>query len=64
MGRLFWSFDRAMKADCLAITLAIDGQNDFLKGLFGPAIQQPAPDPKDLPPITQGAFRLMGKKAA
>jgi hypothetical protein len=64
MGRLFWSFDRAMKADCLAIVLAVDGQADFLRGLFG-SNEKPdaAPDPKTLPPITQGAFRMMAKKA-
>lgn len=62
MGRLFWSFDRAMKADCLSIVLAADGQADFLRGLFGsPDKPNAAPDPETLPPITQGAFRLMGK---
>ncbi len=64
MGRLFWSFERAMQADCLAIVLAIDGQADFLHGLFGTS-EKPdaAPDPKTLPPITQGAFRMMAKRA-
>lgn len=63
MGRLFWSFDRAMKADCLAIILAIGAQTDFLRGLFGsPEKANSAPDPKTLPPITQGAFRMMAKR--
>jgi hypothetical protein len=63
MGRLFWSFDRAMKSDCGAILLAIDGQTDLLQGLFGS--NEPAtPDVQSLPPITQGAFSQMLKKAA
>ncbi len=35
MGRLFKSFDEARLMDCCAIILAIDGQDDFLKMLFG-----------------------------
>jgi hypothetical protein len=64
MGRLFWSFDRAMRADCLAIDLALDGQADFLRGLFN-SKEKPdvAPDPATLPLITQGAFRMLAKKA-
>jgi hypothetical protein len=59
MGRLFWSFDRAMKADCLAIILAVDGQADFLQGLFGSA-EKTAPEPKELPPLTPAALLSMG----
>lgn len=61
MGRLFWSFDRAMKSDCLAIELAIDGQMQLLQGLFGPSEKAP-PKLEDLPPITQGAFRALTAK--
>jgi hypothetical protein len=37
MGRLFWSFDRAMKSDCLAIVMAHQGQIEFLRMIFGKA---------------------------
>lgn len=59
MGRLLWSFEKAMKTDCLAIELAIGAQNNFLRGLFG------SPEkPAELPPLTQGAFRGLFNKAA
>lgn len=65
MGRLFWSFDRAMKADCLAIELARDGQGDFLQGLFGPPLPASAPIPAkkpDLPAFTPAALTGMNLK--
>lgn len=62
MGRLFWSFDRAMKSDCMAIQMAIDGQADFLQSLFGPATAPAAPKAEDLPPLTPAAFRAFGKR--
>lgn len=62
MGRLFWPLERAMKTDCIAIIMALEGQDEFLKRLFGPG-EPPAPKLDDLPPLTPAAFKLMGKRA-
>jgi hypothetical protein len=62
MGRLFWPFDRAMKADCCAIILAEQGQTELLKELFGSSPQsEPAKEP-ELPPLTPASFRAMFRK--
>lgn len=52
-----------MKTDCLAIIMALEGQGEFLRELFGSSEPGP-PKAETLPPITQGAFSQMFKKAA
>lgn len=59
MGRLFWSFERAMRTDCVKIILALEGQDEFLRGLFG---KRTAPVAEAIQPITQGAFSKLLKK--
>lgn len=61
MGRLFWSFDRAMKSDCLAIILANQGQQDLLRELFGSPEPETAKKP-ELPPLTPADLRAMFRK--
>lgn len=61
MGRLLWSFDKAMKTDCLAILMAIDSQADFLRGLFGRS-DAPAPKPAELPKFTPAVLFSMAPR--
>ncbi len=54
MGRLFWSFDRAMKSDCLAIIMAHQGQMEFLRMIFGKgeADGEESPGPSAKPTVS------------
>lgn len=61
MGRLFWSFDRAMKADCCAIILAHEGQQELLRELFGSGEPEKVKEP-ELPPLTPADLRAMFRK--
>lgn len=61
MGRLFWSFDRAMKSDCLAIVMADQGQQELLRELFGGPEPEKVKEPA-LPPLTPADLRAMFRK--
>jgi hypothetical protein len=72
MGRLFWSYRRAMKTDCLIIVMALEGQNEFLTTFFGKAEGDEqgasAPQPKQnvssrplTPSLFMALFQRKGK---
>ncbi|RWB66577.1 hypothetical protein [Mesorhizobium sp.] len=61
MGRLFWPFERAMKTDCVAIIMALEAQDEFLRRLFGPGEAAP-PKPEELPKLTPAALASMGRR--
>lgn len=74
MGRLFWSYRRAMKTDCLVIVMALEGQNEFLTAFFGKADRADeeqgaaAPQPKQnvssrplTPSLFMALFQRRGK---
>ena len=63
-GWLGWTFDEAMKADCLAIRIAYEGRADMFRAIFGGEPEQAKPTPKNLPVMTPGFFRAMFDRAA
>lgn len=62
MGRLFWSFDRAMNADCCAIIMAYDGSQEFMRDIFGSAEPPEEKKEPELPPLTPADLRAMFTK--
>jgi hypothetical protein len=59
MGRLFWSFERAMKADCMAIAIGFEGNNELLRDIFGSSEPPEVKKEPELPPLTPADLRSM-----